>query len=187
LGYFDDKNNVDEYIKMADGYDGRELIDRLIHYLKPGSSVLELGMGPGKDLDILLEKYQATGSDSSTIFLDMYKKKAPNFKLLQLNAITLETDQKFDCLYSNKVLHHLSSEELKFSIKKQPDLLNERGIIMHTFWAGEGEEFYNGLRFVYYTQQELTELFQKHFSILENSLYKEEKKDDSIRLIVQKK
>lgn len=29
MGYFDSLNNVREYIKIADGYDGRELIEIL--------------------------------------------------------------------------------------------------------------------------------------------------------------
>ena len=42
---------------MAEGYDGSELIDELRNYLKDEASVLELGMGPGKDLDILNKYY----------------------------------------------------------------------------------------------------------------------------------
>ncbi len=53
MKYFKNKKNVDEYIKMADGYDGRDIIEKLKKYLPVGSTILELGMGPGKDLDIL--------------------------------------------------------------------------------------------------------------------------------------
>lgn len=38
---------------MAEGYDGEELIKILKEYLPEKSTLLELGMGPGKDLDIL--------------------------------------------------------------------------------------------------------------------------------------
>ena len=34
-----------------------------------GSTLLELGMGPGKDLDLLKKTYSVTGSDSSKIFV----------------------------------------------------------------------------------------------------------------------
>ena len=43
MGYFDKIENVWEYLKMAEGYDGRELIDVLKNYLKAGASVLEQG------------------------------------------------------------------------------------------------------------------------------------------------
>ena len=70
MGYYDREENVQEYIQMADGYDGKALIDRLWRFLPDGSTVLEIGMGPGKDLDILREKYVVTGSDSSDVFLE---------------------------------------------------------------------------------------------------------------------
>ncbi len=68
MGYFDSEENVDAYIAMADGYDGAELIALFARYLPEGSSVLELGMGPGKDLDLLRPSYRVTGSDTSRVF-----------------------------------------------------------------------------------------------------------------------
>jgi len=72
MGYFDSEKTVEEYIEMVEGYDGAELINALKGYLPKGSTLLELGMGPGKDLDILKESYLVTGSDSSQIFVDRY-------------------------------------------------------------------------------------------------------------------
>ena len=46
MGFFDTEKGVDEYIKMAEGYDGAELIKILQKYLPEKSTVLELGMGP---------------------------------------------------------------------------------------------------------------------------------------------
>ena len=73
MGYFDEESNVNAYIKMCEDYDGREIIGKLKEHLPPRSSVLELGMGPGKDLDILSQNYTVTGSDSSQLFLDRYR------------------------------------------------------------------------------------------------------------------
>ena len=105
--FFDVEKNVEEDIKMCDGMDGRALIDILKTHLSEGSNLLEIGMGPGTDLDILRESYRVTGSDSSQVFLDLYRKKKPDASLLLLDAISLNTESKFDCIYSNKVLHHL--------------------------------------------------------------------------------
>ena len=136
---------------MVDGYDGRELIEELQKHLPRGSSVLELGMGPGIDLTLLKKYYQVTGSDYSKIFIDRYRKQNPDADLIVLNAVTLKTDRKFDGLYSNKVLIHLTREELKQSIKRQADILEPEGIICHSFWRGDKEENYDGLLFIYYT------------------------------------
>lgn len=84
---------------MAEGFDGKELIKILQKYLPANSTVLELGMGPGKDLNILRKNYTITGSDTSQIFLERYKKQNPfyqptnlNFELLCLQKETSLTD-----------------------------------------------------------------------------------------------
>ncbi|MCG8603708.1 class I SAM-dependent methyltransferase [bacterium] len=126
MGFFDERKNVDEYIKMAEGYDGRELISVLKMHLPPESTVLELGMGPGKDLDLLAQTYAVTGSDSSSVFLDLYRTAHPDADLLKLDATSIQTKRTFDCIYSNKVLHHLPKMDLQGSFARQKELL--RGV-----------------------------------------------------------
>ena len=63
MGYYDTQKGIDEYVEMAEGYDGRELIAVLKKHLKPGATVLELGMGPGKDLDLLGVKLDLAGRE----------------------------------------------------------------------------------------------------------------------------
>ncbi len=53
MSYFDDEQNVEAYVKMAEGYNGRNLINILKKHLPPNATVLELGMGPGVDYEIL--------------------------------------------------------------------------------------------------------------------------------------
>ena len=183
--YYHTKKNVMEYLRMAEGYDGKDIIEILKKYLPEKSTVLELGMGPGKDLDILKNSFEVTGSDNSDIFLKMYHENNPNADLIYLDAEKLNTDRKFDCIYSNKVLHHLSTKKLKKSIKKQKKLLNQPGIILHSFWHGDKDETYKGLRFVYYTKSELINYFSEDFEIIEVETYKEMEENDSIYVIVK--
>ena len=61
MDFYDSKGNVEAYIEMAEGYDGRDLISVLQRYLASDSTVLELGMGPGKDIALLGEFYRVTG------------------------------------------------------------------------------------------------------------------------------
>lgn len=187
MGYFHQENKVEEYVKMAKGYDGRRIITELIKYLPKNSSILELGMGPGADLTILEKHFQVTGSDYSEIFINRYRKQHPGANILQLDAITLKTEQKYQGLYSNKVLIHLTREELKQSIKRQADILEPEGIICHSFWFGDKEENYDGLIFVYYTAEQLQALFMETFDILKIEKYIEMEIDDSIYLIARKK
>lgn len=186
MNFFENSKNVEEYIKIAEGYDGSEFIPILRKYLADGSSLLELGMGPGKDLDLLGEYFKATGSDSSHVFLKRYKDSHPDAGLLLLDAVTIQTNRKFDCIYSNKVLIHLTKEDLRSSFQRQYDVLNIGGIAFHTFWLGEGEEEFHGLRFLYLTPEKITPIVDERFEITSSTIYTESEKNDSFFIILRK-
>jgi len=187
MGFFDQEKNVENYIEMALGYDGCELIEILKKYLPSGSRVLELGMGPAVDLNILNKTYQTTGSDSSKIFVNRYRAKNPSADLLELDAVTLETDRVFDCIYSNKVLHHLKRDDMILSLKRQKNLIEDDGLLFHSFWHGDKEEEMHGLRFVYYTMDQLEALFQADYQILDINQYREMEEGDSVYVCLKKK
>ena len=186
MGYFDKRENVDQYLQMAEGYDGRELIAILQKHLPAGASVLELGMGPGKDLDLLAESYNATGSDSSDVFLDLYRDAHPTADLLNLDAVTVETDRTFDCIYSNKVLHHLARLDLHPSFVRQWEILAPGGLMMHSFWHGDGEEEHHGLRFVYYTEETLLDAIAADDQVVATGQYRELEDDDSFYVLLRR-
>ena len=48
-GYYGSDDQVEEYIRMAEGHDGQLLIESLRRYLPEGARVLEIGSGPGTD------------------------------------------------------------------------------------------------------------------------------------------
>ena len=186
MGFFDTEEGVSEYLEMAKGHDGRELIEKLSEHLQPGSTVLELGMGPGTDLELLSKRYQVTGSDNSSLFIETYRKVNPEAELLLLDAVTLETDRRFDCLFSNKVLHHLMREDLEKSVPRQADILEEGGLLAHAFWYGDKVEEHGGLHFQYYEESDLQELFGDHFDVVLMERYEELEPDDSIFIILKK-
>jgi cyclopropane fatty-acyl-phospholipid synthase-like methyltransferase len=181
--YYNTKESVEEYIKLAQGIDGRRLIEKLNYFLPPGSLLLEMGSGPGTDFQLLKKEYTVVGSDYSTEFLKRLIRKYKQDEFLNLDATTLETDRKFDGIYSNKVLQHLTDEALKKSITKQAEILNPNGIICHSFWKGEGAEEFNGLLVNYQTKESLGILFGNCFEILLLEEYKEFEAGDSLLFI----
>lgn len=185
--YYQTKESVEEYIKSAEGVNGNALIQKLKPYLKQGSSLLEIGSGPGSDYEILQKDYKVVGSDFSEEFLMRLRVNYPKATFLELDAITLTTDQQFQGIYSNKVLHHLKDNELKQSIKRQSALLNPNGIICHSFWKGEGDEIFKGMYVNYHTAEELKSLFEKEFKLLLLEAYAEFEEGDSLLLIGRKK
>lgn len=183
MGFYDEKKTALQYIAMAEGYDGKELIEILRKHLLEGASVLEIGMGPGVDLKLLNRHFQATGSDNSQFFLDRYHDSVPDADLIHLNAVELDTERSFDCIYSNKVLHHLTDEELARSLCRQKAILSNTGLIMHSFWRGTGSEKHHGLKFVYQTEDSVRSIVGNVFNVVDIVVYKEMEDDDSLYVL----
>lgn len=187
MGYYDDTDNVDEYIRQAAGYDGRHLIEALKAVLPAGSTLLELGMGPGKDLLLLEEHYQASGSDRSAVFLRRFRRLHPHIGVMALDAVTIDTDQRYDGIYSNKALIHLSRDELRASFRRQAKVIKAGGIALHAFWHGDGEADFHGLRFVYYREDTLKPLLGSDFEVLDCKRYTEIEAEDSLYVLLRRR
>jgi len=185
--YYKTNESVKEYIRLAKDVSGKQLIEKLKRILPPNSVLFEIGSGPGTDWKILNESYDIIGSDNSTEFLNHLISENTNGEFLELDAITLKTNKKFDGIYSNKVLHHLKDNELIHSIKRQYEILNSNGIICHSFWKGDGSEIFKGLFVNYHTEVGLKEFLKHYFEILSIENYKEFEDDDSLLLIAKKK
>lgn len=185
--YYKTKESVDEYIRLAKDVSGQKLIAIFKNFLPLNSTILEMGSGPGTDWNILNQDYDVLGSDNSHEFLSHLISGNPKGKFIELDAVTLRTEEKFDGIYSNKVMHHLKDIELTDSIKRQYEILNDYGFICHSFWKGEGSEVFKGLFVNYHTKNSLKEYFENHFEILMLVDYAEFEDGDSILLIGKKK
>ena len=186
LGFFDSEQNVDAYVRMAEDYDGRELVAVLERHLPSGSSVLEIGMGPGKDVRWLGRRFRPTGSDKSSIFADRVRAAEPIADVLSLDAVTLETDRRFDAIYSNKVLHHLTPDELARSLRAQRRLLREGGLALHALWHGDRLAVHQGERCQYYTAQTFADQMGELFEVVQTGTYAEMADDDSLYVVLRR-
>ncbi len=189
MDYFQHRENVDLYTNMMAEYDNQFIIKEVCKVLAHGSSLLELGMGTGVDLISLSEYYRVTGSDYSQLFIADFKKKS-DLDVLVLDAVTLETENRFDCIYSNKVLQHLKTDDFVKSLLNQYMHLNPNGIIFATLWAGkhrEEFEFDGQLRFVYYDEDTLEKLVPSELEIEKILYYAEFEQNDSFVMILRAK
>jgi trans-aconitate methyltransferase len=143
-------------------------------------------MGPGKDLALLQRHFRVTGSDSSAVFVDRYRALNPSADVLVLDAVNIETDRRFDAIYSNKVMHHLSKEDAGRSLGAQHRVLNAGGIALHSLWFGDECEEHNGLLFQQYTLESFSELLDGQFEVLESRSYAEMAADDSLCVILRR-
>ena len=185
MNFYNDPKKVDKYEKMCEEYDGSELYDVLVNHLKEDSSLLELGSGPGNDIDYLKQKYSVTGSDLSDEFLLRNKKRHQNLPFIKLNAVSISTDHKFDCLFSNKVLHHLTLEELEKSLQRQQQKIVKNGLFAHTFWLGDKGFTMEGMLFNFYNREFLINLIGRYFTISELYDYQEFDEGDSIFILAK--
>lgn len=184
--YYNTKETVKEYIQLAKDVNGKSIIQALENHLSKNSTILEIGSGPGSDWNILNNSYNTVGSDNSLEFIKHLRKENPNGTFLELDAISLKTNKKFDAIYSNKVLQHLTNNDLLKSIKRQSEVLNTVGIVCHSFWKGERSEVFKGLFVNYQTKKNLVSSFSSKFEILEISEYQEFEANDSLLIIAKK-
>ena len=185
MDFYNDPLKVDEYEKMCDEYDGSDLYKVLHNHLKENSTLLELGSGPGNDINNLRKHYKVTGSDLSDEFLLRCKKRYSDVPFIKLEAVSIRTDDVFDCIFSNKVLHHLTLDELEESLKRQQNVIVKNGIFAHTFWLGDKEFTMEEMLFVFHNREQLIKIISKYFTILETYDYKEFEDGDSIFIIAQ--
>ena len=84
------------------------------------------------------------------------------------------------------MLHHLTKSELKRSLARQKEVLNQDGIVFHTFWKGKITEKKRGLLFVYYQKEQLKKILKHHFDVLELEIFSADEKNDSIYAVLRK-
>lgn len=186
MSFYNDSESVDKYIEMCADYDGSNIYEMMQKHLDDGKSILELGSGPGFDIQSLAEHYQVTGSDLSEEFLIRLKIKFPDIDFLQLDVKSLNVAKKYDCIYSNKVLHHLTEVELSVSLGAQANSLTQDGLIAHSFWMGEENQEMEGLLFTYYREERLLDMISENFTVISTMSYQEFEESDSMFVIAQK-
>lgn len=171
---------------MAEGYDGRDHVEVLKGLLPAGSSVLELGMGPGKDLDMLALHFEVVGSDASRAFLDRYRASHPDCDVRLLDAVTIEVEELFDAIYSNKVLQHLGPDEVAGSLARQAEVVRPGGLLLHGIWVGSGTEEYEGEVIHLYDRDSFAAAAPTELEIVDCVLYEEMEPEDSLRITLRR-
>ena len=184
---YETAKGVDQYIKMCEGYDNSSFSDIISKYLPKNSTLLEIGMGPGNDYAWLSKLYNVTGSDYSKEFLSRIKIKYPLSETIILDAIKLDTNRKFDSIFSSKVFQHFDFDQLALSLRRQSEILHKNGIICHAFWVGDKEFDMENIHFIYHDKKKLIKLIEEQYTILQSIVYKEFEENDSLFIIARKR
>lgn len=184
---YETPDGVEQYCKMAEGYDSSHYRDRILKSFPKGRKLLEIGMGPGNDFAWLSRIYRTTGTDYSPVFIDKARERFPGADLRVLDGIALETDEKYDGIFSCKVYQHIPLEELKEVFKRQHHILSDKGVIIHSFWIGGKIEDMDDMRFYYHDEKALLTAIEEYFTIIDSDKYMEFEDGDSLFVIGVKK
>ena len=103
-----------------------------------------------------------------------------------LDAVDIDTERRFDAIYSNKVMHHLHKQDAARSLTAQHRVLNPGGIALHSLWFGDELEEHHGLLFQQYTVESFAELLDEQFEVLESKRYAEMAVDDSLCVVMRR-
>lgn len=163
------------------------IVNLLDEYLLDQSKILKIGSKTGSDLVKLSKHYQITGSAHEIGDVEVLQAKHPNIRIKHLDIFALTIKEKYDCIYSNKILAALTPDELATSLITQANHLNEEGIILLTLPYGK-EPFEKDNQVIQaYTETTITQFIPDSLQIIMLDSYYDKAKDDSLLVILKKR
>lgn len=121
-------------------------LEKLAQNIKDGSSVLDVGCGNGRLLEVLEnKKITYLGVDNSEELITLAQKNYPHysFKVVDILDLKNKINQKFDLVISVAVLHHLPSGKLQVQALEQlKKMLSTDGQIIFSVWRLWGRKKY---------------------------------------------
>ncbi|GAA4994845.1 hypothetical protein GCM10023317_23800 [Actinopolymorpha pittospori] len=112
-GWYDDvySHGHEDYVNHYSESRYLPVWEALCERIAPGSSVLEIGCGPGQLAEMMLDKGVGSyvGFDFSPTAIELARKRLPNCRLEVADARTtdLYTSEKFDVVVATEVLEHI--------------------------------------------------------------------------------
>ncbi|MEX0299750.1 MAG: trans-aconitate 2-methyltransferase [Kordiimonas sp.] len=187
MTFYHNTDNAVAYAKMCEGYDAADQLGLLHKHLPTGAKLLEIGSGPGNDIALLNEKYDVTASDYSPAFLKMVKERFPDVMTKLLDAVALDIEGPFNAIYSNKVLQHLTDDELSKSFSRQASLLSDQGLIYHLIWTElDYPDAPHGLQYIARSEQEIATAMAPNFEVVATQSFGEFSDNDSLVILARK-
>ena len=158
--------------------DVQEAIDKAHHdlkataekYIKPGSSVLDIGCGAGAYLRHFEKKYKATGIDLNEDMILAGPRFVPGAEFIYDDFLTRHFSEKFHYIYSISVLEFIPPSKLNAFIKKVAETLHDDGIFfLHYPHAVSREALhYPDLYYIEYSPELIDSTVAQYLNIIEH-------------------
>jgi len=124
-----------DFAKLRDSFNTEQkYIDLLIDYLKPGSSILDLGCGSGFPIASYLidHGFKLTGVDASIELLKIAKINCPTMECIYGDLRYVELNKQYDAIIEWWALFHIPKEDHAKMIARFASWLKPGGILEFT-------------------------------------------------------
>jgi SAM-dependent methyltransferase len=134
-------------------HDVRQNIDALLGHISATSpfDLLDFGCGPGRDLRTFKALgHRAIGLEGSPLLASMARANS-GCEVLEQSFLELDLpDKHFDGVFANAVLFHIPTQELPRILTELRATLKPGGVLFSSNPRGDGQEGWNGERYVAY-------------------------------------
>jgi ubiquinone/menaquinone biosynthesis C-methylase UbiE len=132
-----------QYARLEDGdpWPRTRWLEKLLHALPPGSSLLDLGCGSGDPASILIaQQHHITGVDLSGEQIKRARRNVPSGTFLHADAASIRfPDASFDAVVSFYTLEHIPRNEHASLLGAIHRWLRADGLLLVSLEAGEAE------------------------------------------------
>ena len=162
------QENAKEYIGKTMNADVSDLYSKFEKYLRPGSKILDLGFGSGRDSLYFLSKgYEVYSLDPCTAFIE-HGKEIGLTHLIKSSAEDIDLDDCFDAIWANASLLHVASNKLKDVFLRCARSLKDGGVMYCSFKYGDFEGERDGRYYVDLTKSSIGKFMEGHLTIKES-------------------
>ena len=153
LDYYN--HNAEAYALSTQNADVTDLYTDFEECLNPGSRILDLGCGSGRDSKYFKSRnYDVVPVDGSP---EMCREAAKYTGLLVrcIRFAELDYKEEFDGIWACASLLHVPQDELPSVMKRVGRALKQDGVLYASYKYGEGERFIDKRHFSYYNEYDL--------------------------------
>lgn len=159
-------NRAQQYFASTVNADMSVNCDRFLQYVKPGGVIIDIGAGSGRDILYFMSKgYQVEGIDAAPEMCRL----ASEYTGVPLICCKIQEwvpDKKYDGIWANASLLHLSLEELEEFILRVDSLLENRGVVYISLKSGiETGIDVTGRYFTNFTEEKVQQIISKSTAI----------------------